>query len=163
MIAAVRLAWWRDSFMNKKSQSVPLADRMLTHGNTYPTLLNTIIDILDQMITELAGGADKNKVLSIWHHAIARQLIIFANQNGGQNGEQYDGNNNEKDEASHILHVLDLTLLGETSHTIPTYTGKNNIFRLILWLTRDPARLSYPEQKPLLALNMAMAVLLRRI
>lgn len=155
MIAAVRLAWWRDAIVNQQSQSVPLADRLLVLGKSHPDLLAAITDALDQMISLLAGGADKSDALAIWNKTIAKQIIIWS-QDNQQLGLVHD-------QASQILHVLDQNLLGHTDQPMAVYSGKDMVFRLIIWLTQDPTRLYYPDQQPLLALKMSMAVMLRRM
>ncbi len=62
-----------------------------------------------------------------------------------------------------MLHVLDQTLLGKADMDHQAYSGKHMLFRLISWLTQDPPRLYYPDQRPMLALKMTMAVLFRNI
>ena len=155
MIAAVRIAWWRDAIINQQSQSVPLADRLLVLGKSHPDMLASITDALDQMISLLAGGAAKSDALAIWNKTIAKQTIIWSQDNPQLSLVH--------DQASQILHALDQNLLGHTEQPMPAYSGKDMVFRLIIWLTQDPTRLYYPDQQPLLALKMSMAVMLRRI
>ena len=155
MIAAVRIAWWRDAIINQQSQSVPLADRLLVLGKSHPDMLASITDALDQMISLLAGGAAKSDALAIWNKTIAKQIIIWSQDNPQLSLVH--------DQASQILHALDQNLLGHTEQPMPAYSGKDMVFRLIIWLTQDPTRLYYPDQQPLLALKMSMAVMLRRI
>ncbi|MDG2466853.1 MAG: hypothetical protein P8N97_06485 [Alphaproteobacteria bacterium] len=155
MIAAVRIAWWRDAIINQQSQSVPLADRLLVLGKSHPDMLASITDALDQMISLLAGGAAKSDALAIWNKTIAKQIIIWSKDNPQLSIVH--------DQASQILHALDQNLLGHTEQPMPAYSGKDMVFRLIIWLTQDPTRLYYPDQQPLLALKMSMAVMLRRI
>ncbi|MBT6257935.1 MAG: hypothetical protein HOI92_09125 [Alphaproteobacteria bacterium] len=155
MIAAVRIAWWRDAIINQQSQSVPLADRLLVLGKSHPDMLASITDALDQMISLLAGGAAKSDALAIWNKTIAKQIIIWSQDNPQLSIVH--------DQASQILHALDQNLLGHTEQPMPAYSGKDMVFRLIIWLTQDPTRLYYPDQQPLLALKMSMAVMLRRI
>lgn len=155
MIAAVRIAWWRDAIINQQSQSVPLADRLLVLGKSYPDMLASVTDALDQMISLLAGGAAKSDALAIWNKTIAKQIIIWSQDNPQLSLVH--------DQASQILHALDQNLLGHTEQPMPAYSGKDMVFRLIIWLTQDPTRLYYPDQQPLLALKMSMAVMLRRI
>ncbi|MDA8676424.1 hypothetical protein N9M53_07045 [Alphaproteobacteria bacterium] len=155
MIAAVRIAWWRDAIINQQSQSVPLADRLLVLGKSHPVMLASITDALDQMISLLAGGAAKSDALAIWNKTIAKQIIIWSQDNPQLSIVH--------DQASQILHALDQNLLGHTEQPMPAYSGKDMVFRLIIWLTQDPTRLYYPDQQPLLALKMSMAVMLRRI
>jgi hypothetical protein len=155
MIAAVRLAWWRDAIANQASQSVPLADRLLALKATHPDILLAITDTLNQMISLLTGGAPKAEALAVWHHMMANQLNTYA--------DQANGNNLDNQEEATILHVLDQSLLGKGGIDQHTYSGKHMLFRLISWLTQDPARLYYPNQRPMLALKMTMAVLFRNI
>ena len=118
-------------------------------------MLASITDALDQMISLLAGGAAKSDALAIWNKTIAKQIIIWSQDNPQLSLVH--------DQASQILHALDQNLLGHTEQPMPAYSGKDMVFRLIIWLTQDPTRLYYPDQQPLLALKMSMAVMLRRI
>ena len=159
MISAVRLAWWRDTIINKDSQSVPLAERLIAWGEGHPIALNAITDILNQMISLLAGGAPKQEALAIWHSAIASQIMRL-----GQNDNDEPEKGSEIiEQASQILHALDQYLLGQRETPIPAFAGKNIILRLIIWLLREPSRLYYPDQQPLLALKMVLAVVFRRV
>ena len=151
MIAAVRLAWWRDAITNQASQSVPLADRLLALKTSHPDILLAITDTLNQMISLLSGGALKAEALAIWHHLMANQLITYTDQANGESSDHQ--------EEALMLHVLDQTLLGKADTDHQAYSGKHMLFRLISWLTQDPPRLYYPDQRPMLALKMTMAVL----
>lgn len=159
MISAVRLAWWRDAIINKDSQSVPLADRLIAWGEGHPNDLSAIMDTLNQMISLLAGGAPKQEALAIWHSAVASQIIRL----GQKDNDEPEKGSEVINQASQILHRLDQYLLGQREMPIPTFAGKNIILRLIIWLLREPSRLYYPDQQPLLALKMMLAVVFRRV
>ena len=136
MVAAIRLGWWRDALRDQTPQSVPLATRLLAHRQNWAGLVAD----LDSMIGGLLGSGN---VLGKWHGIIAQQLS--ANLGG------------DAEAIAKILGGFETPLQTDIASNLPLP------FRLMRWLQADQKRLNYPEQKPLLALEMLWAVLLRRI
>jgi len=147
MIAAVRLAWWRDAIKDQKTHGVPLAERLIAHQNERILDLNAVIAGLDQMITDLASGGEKHLVLTLWHKIIGGLLAETLNARP------------DADITAEILIGFD-----HADHPLPPQDTKSALpFRLMRWLLSDPIRLEYPAEKPLLALQMMITVLMRRV
>ncbi len=147
MIAAVRLAWWRDAIKDQNTHGVPLAERLISHHNKGRLELSPFITTLDQMISDLAGGGAGHQALTLWHNIIGERLAETLTVK------------TDADMAAQILMAFD-----DSQHPIPPLVPQMALpFRLMQWLLSDPARSAYPAEKPWLALQMMVSVFLRRI
>lgn len=147
MIAAVRLAWWRDAIKDQNTQAVPLAERLVAHHTRKTLDLAPLTEVLDQMISDLAGGGAGDVVLGQWHEIIAALLCKTINTpSDAAMGTQ-------------ILMAFD----HGNHQSLPQASDIALPFRLMRWLLSDASKLAYPDERPLLALNMMIAVLFRRV
>ena len=147
MIAAVRLAWWRDAIKDQNTHGVPLAERLIAHQSEGKLNLTELVTGLDQMISDHAGGSSGGQVLTPWHRMIGGLLAetLYAKP--------------DADIATDILMGFD-----DADHPLPPHDTTTALpFRVMRWLLSDPTRLNYPEAHPMLAFQMMMAVLFRRI
>jgi hypothetical protein len=147
MIAAVRLAWWRDAIKDQNTQAVPLAERLVAHHAHKSLDIAPLTAALDQMITDFAGGGAKDAVLNQWHETIATLLSKIIN-------------------APHSAAMATQILMAFDHGNYQSLSQDGDLampFRLMRWLLSDPSKLAYPDERPLLALNMMIAVLFRRV
>lgn len=134
LLAAARLTWWHDALVERKAEAVPLAVRLLA-SDGLDIKIKALADIREVILT----GDPPDQV----HHAYAPVFKAISGE--GDEGEY-----------SLILHSLREALAGKASerHTL-SHSSKS--FRLMAWLAEEPSRLSYPDEKPLLAISMIIA------
>ena len=150
MLAAIRLAWWRDALRQAAktgdTQHTPLVARLTQHHQQATLALPKIARIIDGMVAKRLAEEAVAKALLTWHNAIGDYL--------GEGGSQ-------------ALAVLDKALLGEAYNKGDTAQPKSAALavhiRVIYWLVADPTRLAYPTQRPWLAAELAWLLLWRRI
>ena len=162
MVAAVRLAWWRDNLRDAVAHTgghdadvdtntdtatspVPLCMRLHRHQQNGSLSLASIADTIDGMIRQRLAGESAEAVLPSWHAALADYL-------------------GEGEGAGVALACLDQALLGKAQKTLAAGTQRVSLpIRLIHWLAAETTRLDYPRQCPWLAMQMTWLVLWRRI
>lgn len=133
LIAAARMTWWRDALAEKRPEGVPLAERLIDHGGG-----DLLIAGIDARINATLHGTDP----SLWHENLAAWL-------GGRLGI-------EGETIKPVFDALEMAYSGQTC-TQSVATGQASL-DLMGWCCRKPTRLHYPENHPLLALQMMIAV-----
>ena len=142
LIAAARMTWWRDAIDQHSPEGVPLATRLLA----YPSLdraalvqsLTALIDLTLHADPEDRAEAD-NKA-----HLVFGQILSSAF-------------GCDATAAGQVMIRLKASLAGAPRDIPINDAGLPKPLRLVAWLADDPARLHYPEAKPMLALSMMMA------
>lgn len=134
LIAAARMAWWRDALTENRSEGVPLAERLIAHGGT-----ESLIAGIDARINTALHGADP----AAWHEHLAAWL----SQKTGAWPEA----------AQMMLDQLEASFSG-TAAARPVSTGQASL-DLMAWCCTKPSRLDYPEKHPLLALQMMLVAI----
>ncbi len=138
LIAAARIAWWRDAIADNKPQGVPLAERLISQ-DAIPNAALTAM--LEKIISITIDGGDNGAIM----HAFAPPMTTAF---GGS-----------AQELAHILLGFNMAMSGE-GVDLPKPTSTLPLpFLMMAWLAKAPERLAYPREKPLLAVSMIMALL----
>jgi len=142
LIAAARLTWWRDTFTSKKTENVPLAERIIAWSETRVDLPG-LVEATDRIIANVLDG-ENNTLL---HGEFALLL------------EKGLGLNDESLATQEVLASFAKAMDGGQAELtiIPDYIP----LALMAWLCERPSRLAYPQQHPMLAFQMLMRALLR--
>jgi len=142
LVAATRLTWWREAFESGNSGHVPLAERLMDWSG-HKLDLARLVNATEKLINAVLDGGDERFI-----HLHFAELI--------EEGLNLEG---EAQSISSVLSGLadvmdgkDVEITAETRYTP---------MALIVWLCRDPSRLDYPAQHPMLALRMFLAALVR--
>lgn len=142
LIAAARITWWRDAIDEKKPEGVPLAERLLAHQDIPHQAFGEMIGQLVELTLNQAG-------LPEVMHEFAKPFAPI-----------WDG---DADELAHILLAFKMAMTGQ-AHDLGKIASPLPIpFKMMAWLCHDPARLNYPDEKPLLSLSMMMASLKKQV
>jgi hypothetical protein len=129
LVAAARMAWWRDALAEARSEGVPLAERLIAHGG-----LPQLAEGLDAQINTVLHGTAS----ALWHESLscwlAQRLEI------------------EPGAPIIVFERLEAAFAGTaTPSSMPV--GQASL-DLIGWCCEKPSRLRYPESHQLLALQM---------
>lgn len=139
LIAAARITWWREAFDQGKSEGVPLAERLINQDKISVSSLSAMLsEVTNLTLDQASDGAVM--------HCFAPPITAAF---GG-----------DADELAHILLSFKMAMVGTPSTLAPLM--ENDLpppFKLMAWLAKDPSRLNYPQEKPLLALSMMLASL----
>ena len=136
LIAATRMTWWRDALAEGRSEGVPLAERLMAHGDG-----RQLTDAINRRIDALLYGDSDDpwpEGIAVWlasHLAAQQALDISA--------------------ISQMLNRLDASLRGDVMPSAPA-TGQVSL-DLINWCCDKPSRLQYPATHPLLVVQMLLA------
>ncbi len=144
MIAAARITWWREALDNKKSEGVPLAERLLAHHLAADRDIAPITSMLEHIVGITLNAADSADHQTC--HAMGDMLAAtLHNGNGGG-------------DIAHALLALRGAMGGITLDDGLAATlfaaDMPTPFKLMAWLAQDPTRLNYPDAHPLLPLKL---------
>jgi len=142
LVAATRLTWWREAFESGNTGNVPLAERIMdwSHHNLD---LAVLINTTEKLINAVLDGSDECFI-----HLKFAEFI--------ENGLKLEG------EALPISQVLTgLADVMDGKDVVISAETRFTPMALITWLCRDPSRLDYPAQHPMLALRMLLAAVAR--
>ena len=136
LVAATRLTWWRDALSDQRGHGVPLAERLILHKNC-----DALAKGLDAKMMSVLHGEPNHK--EPWSDVIGQWYV--------QNGIGHDPTVNAS-----ILDNLDEAFVGKANDRLSS--GQISL-DLISWCCSKPSRLNYPDQHPLLALQMMIAAI----
>ena len=139
LIAAARLTWWRDAIDQNQPEGVPLATRLLDHQIDHQALVAELTHLIDHTLHSDGGASQDDQCHLIYGRILASAL-------GG-----------EAEAAGQVLISLKASLAGKPRDLNIQTQSLPKVLRLVHWLAEDPARLHYPEAKPMLALTMVFA------
>lgn len=134
IIAATRMAWWRDALETGRTEGVPLAEQLLNHAGA--RVISAGLGALVE--TTLQEGRSIPP-----HDLIAGQLAVVLDADANA--------------IAAILARLDGALAGRAGEPAPK--AGHAVPDLINWCCAKPSRLAYPDQHPMLALAMMLAAL----
>ena len=128
LLAATRMAWWRDALRDGETAGVPLADHLVALG-----LAGGLAEGIGGMVETLMGSGQ----LAAPHACVAGALSTATGV--------------EADAAESLLAQLDGALAGVAAEAA---RAGHPALDLVQWCCRVPSRLDYPDRHPLLALRM---------
>lgn len=137
IVAATRIAWWRDALEANDGKGVPLAENLLA-GTNLNSIAVRLADLVERTLTEENTTAH--------HHLAGQELATLINQ--------------PVERLTAALIRLDNVLEGgrmdRPDRTSPDYS-RHVLPGLIHWLCDTPTRLAYPERHPMLVFAMVLA------
>ena len=140
LVAATRLTWWRDALADgkdpSKTQGVPLAERLIKHDGA-----EMLAEGLDATMIAILHG--ETEPIAPWCEVLGRW---FSRHGIGQDFAN-----------AAVLKNLDAAFAGQAAAG-RIATGQPSL-DLISWCCLKPSRLNYPEQHPLLAVQMLLAAM----
>ena len=129
LLAATRMAWWRDALKTGDAAGVPLAENLVALG-----LAGDLAGDIGRMVERLMGPERPVPP----HACIAAALSSATGVGAGA--------------AESILERLDAALGGAAA--AEGARAGHPALDLVQWCCRRPSRLDYPDRHPLLALRM---------
>lgn len=135
IVAATRIAWWRDALEHGDGKGVPLAENLIAAHDS-AQLTKMLGQLVEATLTEGPAQA---------HHHTAATLLAQATQQ-------------DETELAAALIRLDAILDGEMAGN-PGAAIPHPLPALIHWLCDQPTRLAYPERHPMLAFSMLLAAI----
>ena len=131
LLAATRMAWWRDALRERAAEGVPLAESLVALG-----MADQLADAIDAMVAETMQSDRPVPPHAAVAGILAPAIGVEAEAAASLLGQLAGAFGGRAAEPARIAHPA---------------------LALVQWCCRKPARLDYPDRRPLLALEMLWA------